>query len=270
MEHPAVAVVQTCMPANQNRLLSALSPEVHARLLPRMEKIALRSRQTLYEAGAPLTHVWFPLSGVVSLVIELKKSVAVEIGTVGNEGLIGIPVFLGAESSPIRMLCQVAGQGLRMRGDAFRRALAEHAELEDVVRRYAHTMLNQTARSTACNYVHTVRQRLCRWLLVTQDRVGSNEFHLTQELLGQTLAVRRPSVTIAAGLLRRDRLIDYQRGRVRVLDRAGLEAASCQCYTELRQELDEMIVGAGAGAGAPMAPHGPEGFGLGPGRSASA
>jgi CRP-like cAMP-binding protein len=203
-----------------------------------MEKIALPCRQTLYDAGVPLTHVWFPLSGVVSLVIQLNQAVGVEIGTVGNEGFAGIPVFLGAGSSPIRAVCQVAGHALRMRSDAFRRSLVEHPQLEELVRRYTNAMLNQTARSTACNHVHSVRERLCRWLLVTQDRVGAGEFHLTQDLLAQTLAVRRPSVTIAAGLLRRDRLIDYQRGRVRVLDRAGLEAAACECYEALRRELD--------------------------------
>jgi CRP-like cAMP-binding protein len=239
---------------NQNRLLSALSPDVRSRLFPWMEKVSLPSRHTLYAADTPLTHVWFPLSGVVSLVLELKNAVGVEIGTVGNEGMIGVPLFLGAERSPIRAFCQVAGQGLRMRGDAFRRALVENPELEDVVRRYAHAMLNQASRSTACNYVHSVRERLCRWLLVTQDRVGSDEFQLTQELLAHTLAVRRPSVTIAAGLLRRDRLIDYQRGRVRVLDRAGLEAASCECYSALRQELDRMFDAGDTGTAAPVAP----------------
>lgn len=221
----------------ENRLLSALPPEVRSRLQPRMEKVALPFRYTLYEVDAPLTHVWFPLSGVVSLVVELKKSLAVEIGSVGNEGFVGVPVFLGAERGGSRAYCQVAGQGLRMRRDVFQRSLAEHAELEDLVRRYTNVMLNQIARLTACNYVHNVPQRLCRRLLMTHDRVGAPEFHLTQDSLAHMLAVRRPSVTVAAGVLRRQRLIDYRRGRIRVLDRAGLEAGACECYETARQEL---------------------------------
>jgi CRP-like cAMP-binding protein len=225
----------------QNRLLSALSAHVHSRLLARMEKITLPIRHTLHEADAPLAHVWFPLSGVVSLAIDVKKGRAVEIGTVGNEGLIGIALYLGADRSWNRAFCQVAGDLLRMNGDAFQRSLAEHPELENLVRRYTDAMLNQISRSAACNNAHSVRQRLCRWLLVAQDRVGAEQLQLTQEFLAQTLGVRRPSVTIAAGMLQRDGLIAYQRGRILVLDRAGLEAGSCECYEALRQEFDRIF-----------------------------
>ena len=225
----------------QNRLLSALSREVQIRLLPRMEKVNVTVRQPLFEADAPISHVYFPLSGAMSLTIALADGDTVEIATVGNEGMLGTPVFLGAEAGALRAVCQVAGQALRMRSELFRHSIAEHPDLADMVRRHTHGMLNQIAQTTACNQVHTVQQRMCRWLLMTHDRVGSDEFHLTQELLAQMLGVRRPSVTVAAGLLQKSKLIFYQRGRIRVADRAGLESASCACYEKVRQDIDRLL-----------------------------
>lgn len=225
----------------QNRLLSALSRELQIRLLPRMEKVNVTVRQLLFEADAPIGYVYFPLSGAVSLTIALAGGDTVEIATVGNEGMLGTPVFLGAESGSMRAVCQVAGQVLRMRSEVFRHSSAEHPDLADMVRRYTHGMLNQIAQTTACNQVHTVQQRMCRWLLMTHDRVGADEFHLTQELLAQMLGVRRPSVTVCAGMLQKSGLIFYQRGRIRVADRAGLEAASCACYEKVRQDIDRLL-----------------------------
>jgi CRP-like cAMP-binding protein len=225
----------------QNRLLSALSRDLQIRLLPRMEKVSLPIRQVLYEADTPIAHVYFPVSGVMSLVISLKGGDSVEVGTIGNEGMVGIAVFLGAERSPAKAFCQVAGQALKMRTDSFRRALEEHAELADVVRRYTQGMVNQISQTTACNHVHSVQARMCRWLLMTHDRVGADEFHLTQEFLAQMLGVRRPSVTVAAGLLQKAGLIRYQRGRIRIVDRASLENTACECYETMRQEFDRLL-----------------------------
>jgi CRP-like cAMP-binding protein len=227
--------------AGENRLLSALSRDQQIRLLPRMEKISLPIRHMLAEADAPITHVYFPLSGVISLVITLKGGAAVEVATVGNEGLVGTPVFLGAQRSPAKAVCQVAGQALKMRADNFRRSLEEHPELLDLVRRYTQGLFDQVAQTTACNHVHSVQQRMCRWLLMTHDRVGADEFHLTQEFLAQMLGVRRPSVTVAAGQLQKAGLIRYQRGRIRVVDRAGLEAGACECYEAMRREFDRLL-----------------------------
>lgn len=227
----------------QNRLLSVLSRDVQLRLLPRMEKVSLSIRQVLYEAHTPVTHVWFPLSGMMSLVITMRDGAAVEVGTIGNEGLVGTQAFLGADKSPAKAFCQVAGQALKMRVDAFKRSLQDHPELHDLVRRYTQTMIDQLCQSTACNHVHSVRQRMCRWLLATQDRVGADEFHLTQEFLAKMLCVRRPSVTVAAGQLQKAGLIRYQRGRIRIVDRAGLEAGSCECYETVRQEFDRLLAG---------------------------
>jgi CRP-like cAMP-binding protein len=225
----------------QNRLLSALSRDLQIRLLPRMEKVSLTVRQLLFEANEPITHVYFPLSGSMSLIIALDGGESVEIATIGNEGMVGTAVFLGADRGPMRAVCQVAGQALKMRSESFRHSIAEHPDLADVVRRFTQRLINQIAQTTACNQVHSVQQRMCRWLLMTHDRVGADEFHLTQELLAQMLGVRRPSVTVAAGLLQRDGLINYQRGRIRIADRAGLEGASCRCYQAVREDIHRLI-----------------------------
>src|SRR5687767_12037004 len=225
----------------QNRLLSSLSRDVQIRLLPRMEKISFTLKQILYEVGQPIGHVYFPLSGVVSLVIALRGGDSVEVATTGNEGLVGTPVLLGAERSGLKAVCQVTGQALKMRADAFRRSLDEHAELQTLVRRYAQALFDQIAQTTACNHVHSVQARMCRWLLMTHDRVGADEFHLTQEFLAQMLGVRRPSVTVAAGLLQKAGLIRYQRGRIRITDRPALESGACECYETVRQEFDRLL-----------------------------
>ena len=225
----------------QNRLLSAMSRDVQLRLLPRMEKVSLAIRHVLYEADTPITHVWFPLSGVVSLVLTMRDGTSVEVGTIGNEGMVGAPVLLGAERTPVKAFCQVAGQAMKMRLDGLKRSLQEQPDLLELLRRYTQTMSNQIAQSTACNHVHSVQQRMCRWLLMTHDRVCADEFYLTQEFLAQMLGVRRPSVTVAAGLLQKDGLIAYQRGRIRIRDRAGLEAGACECYQSLREEFDRLL-----------------------------
>ncbi len=225
----------------QNRILSFLTRDLQIRLLPRMEKMSLSIRQILHAADDSITHAWFPLSGVVSLVMTLKSGETVEVATVGNEGVAGIPLLLGADRGPLKAVCQVAGQALRMRADNFRRSLDEHPEFAEIVRRYAQGMFDQVAQTTACNHVHSVQQRMCRWLLMTHDRVGADEFHLTQEFLAQMLGVRRPSVTVAAGHLQRSGLIRYRRGRIRIADRAGLEAGACECYDSLRCEFDRLF-----------------------------
>ena len=225
----------------QNRLLSALSRDLQIRLLPRMEKVSLSVRQLLFEADAPISHAYFPLSGATSLLIAFRSGETVEIATVGNEGMVGTPVFLGAERSAMRAVCQVAGQALRMRSETFRHSAGEYPDLADMVRRYTQGMINQISQTTACNHVHSVQQRMCRWLLMTHDRVGADEFHLTQEFLAQMLGVRRPSVTVAAGMLQKAGLIRYQRGRIHIVDRAGLETASCECYEAVRQDIDRLL-----------------------------
>jgi CRP-like cAMP-binding protein len=225
----------------QNRLLAALPGELQLRLLPRMEKVSLPIRQVLHEPNERLSHVWFPLSGVVSIVVILGDGTTVDAGSVGNEGMVGTAVFLGAECSPTRGFSQVAGQALKMPVDAFKRSLREFPELHDIAQRYTQGLINQMTQTAVCNHVHSVEQRMCRWLLMTQDRVGADEFHLTQEFLAQMLCIRRPSVTVAAGTLQKAGLIRYHRGRIRILERAGLERAACECYETVRRGFDRLL-----------------------------
>jgi CRP-like cAMP-binding protein len=171
----------------------------------------------------------------------MKNEATVEVATIGNEGLVGSPVFLGAERGTTQALCQVSGQALKMRVDDFQHTLRDHSELHEIVERYIQALIGQISQSTACNHVHTMQERMCRWLLMTHDRVGVDEFNLTQEFLAEMLGVRRPSVTVCAGILQKAGLIRYQRGHIQVLDRAGLEACSCECYEVVRQEFDRLL-----------------------------
>lgn len=225
----------------ENRLLTVLPRAEYDRLRPHLEKVSLPLREILYEAGGPIAHVFFPLDGVVSLVILMDGDISLEVGIIGNEGLVGTPVFLGSESSPTRAISQVAGEALRMKARVFREEMKRGGPLYGLVQRYTQTMINQISQSAVCNHRHSVHQRMCRWLLMSHDRVGTDEFHLTHEFLAQMLGVRRPTVTAVAGTLQKAGLISYHRGRITVLDRKGLEAASCECYEVVAKELDRLL-----------------------------
>jgi CRP-like cAMP-binding protein len=231
-------------PSGQNKLLAALPEDVYRRLEPALSTVALSLKDVLYEADQAIAHAHFPLSGVMSLVLTMKDGTTVEVGAVGNEGFVGLPVFLGDDTSPMKALCQVPGDVVRMPVDAFRQEIsAGDGILRRVVAKYAHALINQVSQSVACNHLHTVEQRLARWLLMTHDRVGKDEFPVTQEFIAQMLGVRRPSVTIAAGLLEKAKLIGYKRGHVTVIDRQGLEAATCECYANVRREYERLLGG---------------------------
>jgi CRP-like cAMP-binding protein len=225
----------------ENRLLTVLPRAEYDRLRPHLEKVSLPLREILYEAGGPISHVFFPLNGVVSLVILIDGDISLEVGTIGNEGMAGTPVFLGSESSPTRAISQVAGDALRMKAKVFRDEMKRGGSLYGVVQRYTQAMINQISQSVVCNHRHSVQKRMCRWLLMSHDRVGADEFHLTQEFLAQMLGVCRPTVTAVAGTLQKAGLISYHRGRLTVLDRKGLEAASCECYEVVAKELDRLL-----------------------------
>lgn len=224
----------------ENRLLSALPRDEHDRLLPHLEKVALPLRDILYEANGPIAHVFFPLTGVVSLVI-MDDGFCLEVGTIGNEGVVGTPIFLGAGSSPTRAISQVAGEALRMTTKVFQKEMRRAGPLYALVQRSTQALINQISQSIVCNHRHSVQKRMCRWLLMSHDRVGTDEFHLTHEFLAQMLGVRRPSVTAVAGNLQKAGLITYHRGQITVLDRKGLEAASCECYEVVAKELDRLL-----------------------------
>ena len=224
----------------ENRLLSAMPSRARQQLQREVEKLSLGIRDQLFKPDQKITHVYFPLSGVMSLVIRMQDGLAVEVATIGNEGFVGTPVFLGAERSPTEAFCQVPGEVLKLPVEVFKSAL-KNEKVNDVVRRHTQALVNQISQSTACNHLHSVQERMCRWLLMTHDRVGSDELNLTQEFLAQMLGVRRPSVTVVAGILQQAKLIEYRRGRVKILDREGLEEGACECYEVVRREFERLF-----------------------------
>jgi CRP-like cAMP-binding protein len=225
----------------ENRLLAALPGKDYDRLLPELDKVSLGVKDVLYEADRPITHVYFPLNGVMSLVVAMRDGLSVEVGTIGNEGMVGTPVFLGADKSPTQAFSQVPGEALRMKSGAFKKEMEREGPLHGLVQRYTQAMINQISQSVACNHLHSVEERMCRWLLMTHDRVDCDDFPLTQEFLALMLGVRRPSVTVVAGILQKAGLIRYHRGRITVLDRKRLEASACECYAVVKKEFDRLL-----------------------------
>ncbi len=225
----------------ENRLLADLPRDEYDRLLTDLQKVSLPLKEILYEANGPIPHVFFPLIGVVSLVIVMEGGFCLEVGLIGNEGMVGTPVFLGSQRSPTRAISQVPGEALRLETKVFQAEMKRGGALYGLVQRYTQAMINQISQSTVCNHRHSVEKRMCRWLLMSHDRVGTDEFPLTHEFLAQMLGVRRPTVTAGAGVLQTAGLISYHRGRVNILDRKGLEAASCECYDVVAKELDRLL-----------------------------
>jgi CRP-like cAMP-binding protein len=231
----------TSRPPPENRLIAALQADARDRLMRRSERVSFGLGDPVYEPGAPVDHLYFPRTGVFSMLITMRDGSSVEVGTVGNEGMVGLPAFLGAASSPARVFCQVPGESLRLPSDALREDSVRGGPLSDLLRRYTQAVLNQVSQSAACNHLHSLGQRLARWLLMTQDRAGSGELPLTQDFLAQMLGVRRSSVSEVASGLQQAGLIRYHRGRVTVVDRTELEAASCECYRVVRDEYDRLL-----------------------------
>lgn len=215
---------------SDNRLLAALPSEEYARLLPQLTVAQLPTRTTLHEVDAPFASVYFPLTGVASVTTLMADGAMVEVGTIGREGLTGLPAFFGAEVCPLVTFIQVAGDFARLPIAAFREAAAPGTALHGLLQLFAQAYYIMAAQSAGCNRLHPVEERCARWLLLTHDRVGADTFPLSHEFLGYMLGVRRPSVTVAMGTLQRAGLLTYHRGIVTVLDRPGLEAASCECY----------------------------------------
>jgi CRP-like cAMP-binding protein len=224
----------------ENRLLAALPRDEYDRLLPHLEKVSLTLRDILYEANGPIAHVFFPLTGVVSLVI-MDSDCTLEVGIIGNEGLVGTPVFLGADRSPTQAIVQIPGEALRMEVKFFEKEMKRNGALYGLVQRYTQAMINHISQSIICNRRHSVKKRMCRWLLMSHNRVEADEFPLTHEFLAQMLGVRRPTVTAVAGTLQKAGLIIYHRGRITVVDRKGLEAACCECYDVVAKELERLL-----------------------------
>jgi CRP-like cAMP-binding protein len=231
-----------------NRLLSLLPDSDYERLRPHLLPVVLDYRKSLYEASRPIEHVYFPVEGVASLVITTAEGASAEVGTIGSEGMVGLPVCLGDRDAPSSVYVQVPGTALSIDTRIFRGELERSPTLHLIMLRYAHAFFNQVAQSAACTHLHKVEQRCCRWLLMTRDRMPTDDFLLTHEFLGMMLGVRRTTVTDVMGSLQRGGLIRYRRGHVTILDQEGLRRRACECYDISRLEFDRLL---GDTAGAP-------------------
>jgi CRP-like cAMP-binding protein len=220
-----------------------LPPRDYERLRPHLERIPLAYRQSLYRAHKPIGFVYFIETGVGSLVNTMANGEAAEVGTIGNEGVVGLPLVLGDDRTPTSVYVQVPGVGLKMKAALFNKELARSASMRKVMLHYSHAFFNQVAQSAACNQFHSIQQRCCRWLLMTHERMQSDQFLLTQEFLAMMLGVQRTGVTHAAGALQRAGLIRYTRGNVTIIDRRGLIKRSCECYGVSKREFDRLLGG---------------------------
>src|SRR5688572_15247208 len=224
-----------------NRLLAALPQASYERLLPHLEPVLLPLGMALYESGGTQGYVYFPTSSIVSLLYVLENGSSAEIAVTGCEGLVGIALFMGGETTPSRAVVQSAGQGYRIRAAALKTKFEAGGALQFLLLRFTQALITQMTQTAVCNRHHAVDQQLCRWLLLSLDRLPANDLVMTQELIANMLGVRREGVTEAAGKLQADGLIEYSRGRITVIDRPGLEARVCECYGVVKKEYDRLL-----------------------------
>ncbi|MBC7982960.1 MAG: Crp/Fnr family transcriptional regulator [Candidatus Obscuribacterales bacterium] len=225
----------------QNHLLAALSTTDFERLEPNLRLVALPLGEVLYESGVVLRHLYFPTDSIVSLLYVMANGSSAEIAVVGNEGVVGVSLFMGGETTPSRAVVQSAGHAYRMSGPILKEEFTRAGPLQHLLLRYTQALLTQMAQTAVCNRHHSLDQQLCRWLLLSLDRLPSSELVMTQELIANMLGVRREGVTQAAGKLQDAGLIHYSRGRIVVLDRGGLEARTCECYAVVKRECDRLL-----------------------------
>lgn len=228
-------------PTPRNRLLAALPPEDLAHLWPRLEPVELPLRQVLQVPNEPITAVYFPESGWVSMLALLVDGGAAEVGLIGREGMLGLPVFFGAETSTLESMVQGGGTALRLGAGAFREELERTPSLQSLLLRYAFAHQQQVAQTAACNGRHVLEQRLARWLLMAHDRANGDEFPMTQDFLAMMLCVHRPGVTIAARIFQQAGYIRYTPGNITITDRPGLEAVACECYGTVRRQFEQLL-----------------------------
>jgi CRP-like cAMP-binding protein len=225
----------------QSHLLAALPPADYARLLPDLELVPMSLGDVLYESGGKLRYVYFPTTSIISLLYVLENGASAEIAIVGNEGILGISLFMGGETTPSHAVVQSAGHAVRLKAQLLKDEFARFGPMMHLLLRYTQALITQMAQTAVCNRHHSVDQQLCRWLLLSLDRLSSDELSMTQELIANMLGVRREGVTEAAGKLQSAGLIRYQRGKITVLDRPGLEARSCECYQVVKTEFDRLL-----------------------------
>jgi CRP-like cAMP-binding protein len=229
------------LPARRNRLLAALPATEYERLIPHLKLVSLPLNQIIYEAEEPITQVYFPHKSVISIVSTMENGSTVEVGLVSNEGMVGIPVILGGNSTTTTAIVQIPDSAMRMNADVLKTMFDQGGPLQTLLLRYIQARFTDIAQGCACNRLHTLDERLARWLLTVSDRLQSDDFPLTQEFISQMLGVRRSGVTVAANSLSRAGLISYHRGQINILNREALEATSCECYQVIRDEFARLL-----------------------------
>lgn len=225
----------------QNALLGLLPEEELSRLLPHLERVTLTLGQSLSESGQQMKYVYFPLDSIVSLLCVMENGASTEIAVVGHEGVVGVSLFMGGETTPSRAIVQSAGLAYRLKGQLLKNEFYRAGPMQRLLLRYTQALLTQMAQTAVCNRHHSVDQQLCRWLLLSLDRLPGDELVMTQELIANMLGVRREGVTESAGKLQRAGLISYNRGRIKVIDRPGLEARVCECYAVVKDEYYRLL-----------------------------
>lgn len=226
----------------KNRIIAALPDEEYERIRPKLEVVTLALGEVIYQPGDPIQHVYFPNEAIISSVVTLENGATVEVGPVGNEGMAGVSVLLGTDTSFHKVLVQVDGSAIRMSADVLKSECSQCAPLQTLLLRYVMARHIFISQSVACNRLHTIEERLCRWLLAMHDRAEEEEFELTQEMIAEMLGTQRSGVTLAAGVLQRAGLISYRRGKISILDREGLEQSSCECYKVVKEQFDKFLI----------------------------
>jgi CRP-like cAMP-binding protein len=235
-----VSVINDSGDPRQNKVLAALHPAERERLFPHLQLVPMPLGKIVYESGDTLRHVYFPADCIVSLLYVMKDGASAEISVVGNEGLVGVALFMGGETTPSRAIVQSAGSAYRLIAKRLKLEFNRHGQLQLLLLRYTQALITQMAQTAVCNRHHSVDQQLCRWLLLSLDRLPSNQLTMTQELISNMLGVRREGVTAAAAKLQKLGVIRYSRGKITVLDRPKLEQLCCECYAVVKQETDRL------------------------------
>ncbi|WP_224094375.1 Crp/Fnr family transcriptional regulator [Nostoc sp. MS1] len=225
----------------KNQILASLSSTEYQRLVPYLEPVNLLLKQVLYTAGEPITHVYFPYEAITSLVCNLEDGSTVEAGVISNDGMVGLPVIWGGNSTTTTAFIQAAGTGMRMKAEVLIQEFHRGGELQRLLLRFTQALFTQVTQTAACNRLHTIEERLARWLLIVHDRMQSDTFPLTQEFIAQMLGCRRSGVTVAAGTLSKAGIISYKRGNITILNRDDLEATSCECYSIIKKEYIRLL-----------------------------
>lgn len=238
---PAFIRMVIVMSPLQNHLLAALPPAIQQRLFPMLELFPLPLGKVLYESGDTMRYVYFPTDSIVSLLYVMESGASAEISVVGKDDIVGVSLFMGGESTSSRAVVQSAGSAYRLAGQKLKDEFNRHSELMQLLLRYTQSLITQMAQTAVCNRHHSIDQQLCRWLLLSLDRLPDNKLTMTQELIANMLGVRREGVTEAAGKLQKLGVIDYCRGHITVLDRSKLEALSCECYAVVKRESDRLL-----------------------------